>query len=157
MILRLMCKRKDRWYNRLPWYFHVFPHISRRTSIHFFAVPTLSVMVKRLGRESPEATSDTQEFLIPCLLPTSAPSLSIITVNTFVKLGIFQVREFPEAARSTSRCSQACPCSPHCRLAFNFHGKTRFRYRFVRFDNKVCPLWTLITSPLSCEAHSLPV
>lgn len=107
-----MYKRKDRWYNRLPQYFHVFPHTSRRTSIHVFAVPTLSVMMKRLGRESPVAMADTQEFLIPCLFPTGAPSLSIITVNTFVKLGIFQVRGFPEAARSTSRCSRLSLLSP---------------------------------------------
>lgn len=92
-----MCKRKDIWYNRLPWYFHVFPHTSGRIYIYLSAVCTLPVMVKGLGRESPEAMSDMQEFLVPCLLPTSAPSLSIITVNIFVKLGIFQVRGFPEA------------------------------------------------------------
>lgn len=45
-----MCKRKDRWYNRLPWYLHVFPHISRRIYIHFSVEHTLSVMVKGLGR-----------------------------------------------------------------------------------------------------------
>lgn len=106
------CKRKDRWSNRRPRCFHVFSHTSRRTSIHFFAVPILLVMVKRLGRESPETMSDTQEFLSPCLLPTSAPSLSIMTVKAFVKLGIFQVRGFPEAARFTSHCSRLSFLSP---------------------------------------------